>query len=190
MKPTAMIFALFLPISSGALAAGDDARSLFREAWKEYEREHYGEVTTRLRALLRLLEDETARQVAAIIPERIEDWSGGDPRREDLAPLGGGVSVERSYRLGAKEITVKVVRDSPVAEQLMKILGNDELVAWGGARVHNVQGVQAIMEGERKVMMVVREKIYLELRGDNDTGRADLLSLARKLDLRALKAMK
>jgi hypothetical protein len=120
----------------------------------------------------------------------VGEWSGGDPKRESLAALGGGLSIERSYRLEAKEITVKVVRDSPVADQLMEVLGNDELVAWAGARVHTVQGEQAIFEGERKLMMVIKGRVYVELEGDNDTGRADLLSLARKLDLRALKAMK
>ena len=101
--------------------------------------------------------------------------------------MGGGVAIARSYRKDAKEITVKMVKDSPLGDEFVKILNNDDLIAASGKRVHTIYGEKAIVENERKLIMVVNEDIYLELRGDNDTRTSDLVQFARKLNLRLLK---
>ena len=186
---TAILTALALAVSTVAVAA-DEASDLFKEAWQKYQEKDLGEATGKLRSLIRLLEEKTAKRVEVVLPERVADWSGGILRREDLQMFGGGISMVREYQRGAKSITVKVVKDSPLADHLMKILDNDDLVAWSGKRVHTIYGEQAIMEDERKLVMVVDGEIYLEVTGDNDTRSSDLVSFTRKLDLRLMKRMK
>lgn len=189
MKTTTILGALLLSLSAGHVAA-DDAKDLFRDAWKKYEENELGEATNKLRALIKLVEDLTAKRFEAILPERVADWSGGNVHRASTEMFGGGVSMERRYEKGAKSITVKLVKDSPLGDKLMEVLDNDDLVAWSGAKVHTIYGEKAIMEGERKLMMVVAGEIYVELTGDNDTGKSDLVSFARKIDLKTLKKMK
>lgn len=186
---SAILSAMILCLSAGSVAA-DEAGNLFKDAWKKYQDHDYGEVTGKLRDLIKLLEDKTARRAGMAIPERVADWSGGDLKRESLAFMGGGVSVQRAYRKGAKEITVKLLKDSPVGDEIMKVLANDQLLSASGKRVHRIFGEKAIVENERKLMMVIGGEIYLEIVGDNDTKTADLVSFTRKLDLRLMKKMK
>lgn len=186
---TALLAAFTLSISTG-LGTADEVGDLFKDSWKKYKSEDYGEVIGKLRDLIKLLEDKTAQRAEVVIPERVADWSGGDLKRESLVFLGGGVSVQRSYRQGAKEITVKMVKDSPLGDELMKILNNDDLIKASGKRVHTIYGEKAIVENERKLLMVVDNEIFLEITGDNDTRSADLVKFTRKLDLRSMKKMK
>lgn len=190
MKTTSAIFSvLLLGLTTGS-ATADEVGNLFKDAWKKYQDNDYGEVTGKLRDLIKLLEDKTAKRAGIAMPERIADWSGGDLKRESLAFMGGGVAVQRAYRKESKEITVKLVKDSPVGDEMMKFLDNDDLIDASGKRVYTIFGERAILDSERKLMMVIDGEIYLELVGDNDTKTSDLVAFARKLDLRLMKKMK
>jgi hypothetical protein len=60
------------------------------------------------------------KSVRTTTTERVGDWSGGDLKRESCAFMEGGVSVQRAYRKGAKEITVKLLKDSPVGDEIFR----------------------------------------------------------------------
>ena len=188
---------LLLALSSLPLAAAEPAKAAvdpfedgMREAFVAYKKGDDEAVTAKLRTLLKLMEEKGARKVGEVLPETVEEWRGEALKRDDMASFGGGLAISRTYEKGKQEITVKVVKDSPVVNQLIPMIANEELLRLANRKTHSVSGETAVMEGEHKLQLVVDKRIYVEFTGDETSGENELLGLARKLDLNALAKMK
>jgi hypothetical protein len=161
-----------------------------RQVHLDYKKGNHEEVTAKLRELLKMMEEEGAEKVGELLPARLGDWQGEALRREDLGILGGGISIARNYVQGRRGVTVKVVKDSPLAKQLLPLMANEDLLRLANRKTHRISGETAVMDGERKMQMVLDGRILLELAANEESGERDLLAVARLLDLRSLSRMK
>lgn len=161
-----------------------------RQAFVAYKKGDHEAVTAKLRELLKLMEEKGAAEVGKLLPDLVDGWKGESLKRDDFGALGGGISMSRTYVSGERRIVVKVIKDSPVVKQLLPLIGNEDLLRLGNRKTHRISGGTAIMEGEHKLQMVLDERIYLELAGDEATGEKELVGFARKLDLGGLAKMK
>lgn len=161
-----------------------------RQAFTDYKKGDIEAVTANLRKLLKLMEERDAEKVGETLPAELNGWRGGRVKHDDLGTVGGGVSVSRSYLSGRSDITVKVMKDAPAIKQLLPLLTNDELIRISNRKTYRISGETAIMDGGRKMQMVIDERIFVELVAGGEAGEKDLVSVARKLDLRALAKMK
>ena len=186
----AAIFAMMATAALAGSAPADEVTDLLRKAYKDYTSGELAAMTETLREITRLADDRKEIQLAKVLPNRVGEFLGLPMKSEHLAKFGGGVALERTYVHGTKMVTAKIVKDSPLADAVMKLLANDDLVAWSGAKVHTVDGEQAILDGKGKLMMAVDGKVYLELQGNESVRDADLVSFARKLEIRELRKMK
>ena len=186
------VLAVALPVRAQTAAAGppDPIADGLREAFRLHQKGDNEALVTKLRDLAKLVEEKGAAKVALYLPEKLGDWKGGELKREDLAVVGGGISLIRPYEQGAKSISVKVVKDSPLAKQFIPILMNADVMKASGRKSQRISGETGYMEGERKMQMVLEGQVYLELNGNEKTSESDIVELARKLDLRALAKIK
>jgi hypothetical protein len=161
-----------------------------RQAFADYKKGDHEAVTAKLRELLKMMEERDAAKVGALLPEQLNGWKGGNLVKEDLGILGGGVSIARTYSAGNREITVKAIKDSPLIKQLMPLLTNEDLIRATNRKTHRIAGETAIMDGERKLQMVLDQRIFVEITGDNTIGEKELVATARLLDLKALAKLK
>jgi len=185
-----VLASLMIGLTTAAPKKKDPVEKGLREAYDLYKKRNYGQVSDKLRELLKLLDEKNQKRAGVVLPEEIKDWKGGDLVREDLDALGGGLSVKRRYQNGRKNITVKLVKDSPLADKIMKLLTNDGLVALSKRKTHTISGIRAVMENERKLQMVIGDEILLEVQGDKDTNEQDVVGFTRKLDIKLMKKMK
>lgn len=169
---------------------GDAIEEGLRQAFTDYQKGDHEAVSEKLREILKQLEEKTVEKVAELLPKTIEYWQGGELMRDDLGLLGGGVSLSRTYTAAKREATVKVVKDSPLAKQLIPLLGNNDLIALSGRKTHRISGQTAVMEGDKKLQMAIDGRILLEVTGNQDAEEKDLVAIAKKLDLAALAKMK
>lgn len=181
---------LAVGIGNAAPKKKDLVEQGLREAYELYKQKHYGQVSDKLRELLKLLEEKNEKRAQVVLPEKVKDWHGGDLVRENLEALGGGLSVKRHYQNKRKNISVKLVKDSPLADKIMKLLTNDALVKLSKRKTHTISGIRAVMEHDRKLQMVIGDEILLEVVGDKDTTEQDVVSFTRKLDIQLMKKMK
>lgn len=158
-----------------------------RDAYALHQKGDNEALTAKLRELLKLAEEAGAKKLASRLPEGIGDWKGEEIKPEDLSLFGGGTSLSRVYKNGEKKITVKVIKDSPIAKQLAPLLQNEQLLAMGGRKTERISGRTAVYDGERKLQMVIGENLYLEVAGNEPCDSGDVAGLARKLDIRALE---
>ena len=167
----------------------DEIEMGLRNVFTVYKKGDKKEALERMRALVKLMEANSADAVAELLPEEVGDWKGETMKKEDLTIAGGGVSISRVYVDGEKNVTVKVIKDAPVIKPIIAMLGNKELLALSGRKTSRISGELAVMEGERKLQMVLDERIFVELEGNAASDERDLVSLARKLDLRAISKL-
>lgn len=173
-----------------ATGPADPVADGLREAFRLHQKGDAEALAAKLRELTKMVEDKGAAKVAVLLPDKLGDWKAGELRREDLAALGGGISLARKYESGEKSVSVKVVKDSPLAKQFIPLLLNEDLMRASGRKSHRISGETGYMEGERKLQMVLAGTVYLELAGNGTTSENDLVEVARGLDLRALGKLK
>lgn len=194
LLPVFVFLALPLRLSAAppAKKAGPDAfEAGMRQAMADYKKGDHEAVTTKLRELLKLMEDKGAAKVGEVLPEFLENWEGESLKRDDMSSVGGGICLSRLYKTSeGRSLTAKVIKDSPLVNMLMVTLANEDLLRASNRKVHRVSGEPAVMEGEHKLQLVVDGRIYVEVAGDEETGEQQLIAFARKLDLQALKGMK
>ena len=160
-----------------------------RDAFSAYQKEDLDTVAAKLKEILKAIDEKKAAKVGAVLPDEIDDWKADELKREDLAALGGGISVKRTYTREEKSITAKVVKDSPMVDQWLKILSNRDALKFTGKKVHTIDGEAALVDSERKILIGIEGEVLLELDGDNDCEAKDILAFARKLDLKAMKKL-
>jgi|GEM_PF-6535793 len=183
----ALLLGLALPLCAADEAAEKDpVEAAFREAWADYKKGDHEATAEKLRELLRMIEDKTAAKVEALLPDQVDHWKAEELKRDDLSVVGGGISISRLYLSGKRRVEVKVVKDSPILKSLLPLITNEQMIELSGRETHTISGETAIMEGERKMQMVLDERVYLELVAGGEADEKDLLRLARGLDLRAL----
>ena len=138
---------------------------------------------------MKAIGERKAEKVGAVLPGEIDEWKTDELELEDLAALGGGISVKRAYTLEEKSITAKVVKDSPMDDKWLKTLSNRDALKFTGKKVHTINGEAALVDSERKILIGIEGEVFLELEGDNDCETKDILAFARKLDLKTMKAL-
>lgn len=189
MKSLPFLFSLVLlpqVIFSAEKEEEDEVEAGLRQVYSTYKSGDNQEVLNQLRALVKLVESKAADAVSELLPAEVGDWKGESLNREDLTIAGGGISILRKYVSEEKQITVKVIKDAPVLKPMIDLIGNKDLLALSNRKTHRISGETAVMEGERKLQVVLDERIYVELVGNDKADEGDLVTLARRLDLRAL----
>lgn len=184
----AILLVWSLPLS--AAPKGDEFEEGLREVFKLYQEKNYDEVSAKMRALLQMLEEREASKDGEPLPAKLSDWQSGQLKREDLALLGGGTSLQRTYYWGVKTVTFKLVTGSPVIKSLVPIFKNKDLLEASGRKVHTVLGERAVVENERKLQMLIEGRILLEATGNEHTEESEVLALTRKLNAKVLREMK
>lgn len=192
----------FSPILAAALLAvpaafaREDVRkpdlfeSGLRQVMDDYRKGDDEAVVEKLRILLKMMEEKGAKKVGELLPEEIDGWKGESLKQDDLGFMGGGVSISRVYAADKKQVTVKVIKDSPVVKQLIPLIGNEDLLRMANRKTYRISGETAAMEGDKKLQLVVDGRILVELLANAGAEEKDLVALARKLDLNALAKMK
>lgn len=167
----------------------DDVELALREVYKSYKAGEDKQALEKMREVVKMLEVKVADKVGEQLPEKVDEWKGESLKKEDLALLGGGISISRTYVLEDAKITVKVMKDVPALKGVMALLGNEELLKLGNRKTMRISGQTAVMEGEHKIQFVLDGRIYVELLGNDKAGERELVAFARKLDLRAISKM-
>ena len=183
------LFFAFASLAPAQQTKNDAMSTGLRDAYNLHQKGDNEALTAKLRELLKLAEEAGAKKLASRLPDAIGEWKGEEIKPEDLTLLGGGTSLTRAYKDGNKKITVKVVKDSPVAKQLAPLLKNEQLLELGGRKTERISGRTAVYDGERKLQMIIGDDLYLEVAGNEPCKSADVAGLARKLDIRSLERL-
>jgi hypothetical protein len=161
-----------------------------RQAFTAYKKGEDGAVSAKLRELLKIMDEKGVAKLGATLPDMAGTWKGEALKNEDTSEAGGGVSISRTYVSGEQRVTVRFLKDPQLVAQLLPLLVNEDLLKMSGRKIHKISGETAVMDGENKLQIVVDQRIYLELVGENGAAETELVNLAEKLDLAGIAKLK
>ncbi len=188
MKSLALVAAL-LALAPVMLRA-DDIESAITSALKLYKEGKIDDAAAGLQNALGLLNDKRGPAISSALPDEIKGWKGGKVESTSLAGLGGGNTVERSYKKDDKKATISIAVDSPTLTQVAGFLANPALGGLLGIKQKKVGDLTAMLHAKEGLLqMVVNNRFLVQIQAKK-LSEDELAELAGGVKVEMLKAMK
>jgi hypothetical protein len=171
-------------------AAADPFEAGMRDTFAAYKKGEMETVSTKLHELIAIITQKTSAKIALLLTDTVGDWKG-DPLEPRGAEFPDDVAAAvRSYTSGDRRITVRIVRNQAMVEQLAPSLVNEDLLRAANRNMHKIGPLMAVMDGEHKLEVLVQPKFHIAIEGNEQTPEADLVAFTEKLNLPALVKLK
>lgn len=197
-------FVIFLVISltpvSGPAAVdkaarqgtGDDVLMTIEEAVKQYRAGDYAGAVSNLDYASQLIRQKKSEKMKELLPPPLVGWQAGEATAQVMgtAVFGGALTVSREYKKGSSSVSIEIVSDSPVLQQVMMMIKNPMFAGAGGGHLETIKGQRAIVKYDPKshngeVNIVVAGRFMVTVKG-RQVSRDDLLAYTRAVDFRSL----
>lgn len=183
----APVFAQPTPAPS---AAADPFEAGMRDTFAAYKKGEMETVSGKLHELITIVTQKTSAKIALLLTDKVGDWKGDplEPRGPEF-PEDVAAAV-RSYTSGDHRITVRIVRNQLMVEQLAPALVNEDLLRAANRNIHKLGPLNGVMDGEHKLEVLVQPKFHIAIEGNEQTPEAELVAFAEMLNLPALLKLK
>lgn len=182
--------ALVVLIINPVALLADDVEDAINSALKLYKDGKFTEANAGLQSAIALLNGKRGMSLSSVLPDEINGWKGGKVESASLAALGGGNTIERSYKKGDKKATVSIAADSPTLTQVAGFLANPALAGVLGIKQKKVGDLNAMLHAKEGLLqMVVNDHFLVQIQAKK-LSEDEILGLAAGVKVDALKAMK
>jgi hypothetical protein len=181
---------LLLALAGNARA--DEVTDQLDEAKKAYQANDLATARTALEAATTLLRQKQADLWAALLPAPLSGWTSEEPKTAayGAALLGGGTTVERSYRRDRMKVTISLIADSPLLATILPLFTSG-LMTGEDHRMLVIDGRRAIFDKhENSYQLVVANKILVKIEGSHDTDDAALRAYLAAIKFADLEKMR
>lgn len=188
MKSFRFILAVLLAMPA-ALPA-DEVEDAIQSALKFYQEGKLTEANAGLQTAIARLNDKRGVSLSSVLPDEIKGWKGGKIESTSLAALGGGNTIERSYKKDDKKAVVSIAADSPTLKQVAGFLSNPALAGVLGIKQKQVGELTAMYHAKEGLLqMVVSDRFLVQIQAKK-LSEEDILDLASGVKVDVLKGMK
>lgn len=181
----AAVFVIAFAFPGAALA--DDVTDQVGEALKAYKKKDYSTAAAALDAAATLVRQKRADVIAALLPKPLSGWEADEAKSSHAgaAMFGGGISAERRYRNGDKEVKVSVVTDSPMIQAMSMMFANPQF-AGPDNKLVVISGQKAIYNSEENsYQAMVAGKVLVSAEG-RGADKADVEGYFKAVDFEKL----
>ena len=180
---------LMLCLAPAAIRA-DEVEDAITQALKDYKEGKLAEASTGLQTAINSVNEKRGASLSAVLPDEIKGWKGGKVESTSLAALGGGNTVERTYKKGDKKATVSIAADSPLLKQVSGFLSNPALGGLLGIKQKKVGELTAMLHPKEGLLqMVVNNRYLVQIQGKK-LSEDELADLAGGVKVDVLKDAK
>lgn len=178
-----------LALTPVALRA-DEVEDAISSALKLYKEGKLTEANLGLQSAIALINGKRGLSLSSVLPDEINGWKGGKVESASLAALGGGNTIERSYKKGDKKATVSIAADSPTLTQVAGFLANPALAGVLGIKQKKVGDLTAMLHAKEGLLqMVVNDHFLVQIQAKK-LSEDEILELAGGVKVDVLKAVK
>ncbi len=171
---------------------GDDVLMTIQEAVKQYRAGDYAGAVSNLDYASQLIRQKKSEKMKELLPPPLVGWQAGEATAQVMgtAVFGGALTVSREYKKGSSSVSIEIVSDSPVLQQVMMMIRNPMFAGAGGGHLETIKGQRAIVKYDPKsrngdVNIVVAGRFMVTVKG-RQVSRDDLLAYTRAVDFRSL----
>ncbi len=182
--------ALALLLTSALTLRADEVEDALNTALKHYKEGKLSEASTEMQKAMVALNEKQGLTISAVLPDMIGEWRGLKLESSSLAGLGGGSSVERSYKKGERKATVSIIADSPMLKQVADFISNPALGGLLGIKSRKVGDAQAMVQGKEGMLQMAAGSRYMVTVQGKKLSEEELVDLASGVKVDVLKLMK
>ncbi len=173
-------------------AARDDVLVTIAEAVRQYKAGDYAGAVSNLDYASQLIRQKKSEKMKELLPPPLAGWQAGDATAQVMgtAVFGGALTVSREYKKGPSSVSIEIVSDSPVLQQVMMMIKNPMFAGAGGGHLETIKGQRAIVKYDDQsrsgdVNIVVAGRFMVTVKGRQVT-KDELVAYTRAIDFKAL----
>ncbi len=178
--------------ASSPAVARDDVLVTIREAVRQYRAGDYAGAVSNLDYASQLIRQKKSEKMKELLPPPLAGWQAGEATAQVMgtAVFGGALTVSREYKKGSSSVSIEIVSDSPVLQQVMMMIKNPMFAGAGGGHLETIKGQRAIVKYDGKshsgdVNIVVAGRFMVTVKG-RQVAKDDLVAYTRAIDFKAL----
>ena len=165
------------------------------EAAQFYREGDYSEAVSSLNLAVQQIQEKKGATLADLLPEPLEGWVADAAESQVAAAsmLGGGLSVERSYRREQANVQIQIVADSPMLQAVMMMFANPMFASADGGRMERIGRQKAIVKydsatGHGSINAVVANRFLITVEGQG-ASEEELRAYAALVDFEKIAAL-
>lgn len=171
-------------------AYADDVEDAIKEALAAYKKQEFSAAAESLDYATTLIRQRKGSALENVFPTPLDGWKAEQASSQAAGSgfFGGGVTAERTYKKGERNVTVSLVTDSPMLQGVMMMFGNPMFMASDGGKMKKIAGQKAMVKypagsGSGEITIAV-DKTLITVRGQAD--EAELVAYAERINFAAL----
>ncbi len=173
----------------------DEIVNQMNEAIKAYQEKDYKGAMDELKFITAQLQKLDATENQKLLPAPLEGWSleksKDDGGQAMMSMLGGGTSMQATYRKGNEKVEIQILANSPMIAMMSMAMSNPALLASDPNttpyRYKRNKGMKQKEGTKTEISLLISGQILLKLSGDNLKDDSILEKYLDAIDLKALK---
>ena len=174
----------------------DEIVDQMNEAIKAYQEKDYKGAMDELKFITAQLQKLDAAENQKLLPEPLEGWtleqSNDDGGQAMMSMLGGGTSMQATYRKGNESVEIQILANSPMIAMMSMAMNNPALMASDPNttpyRYKRNKGMKQTEGTNTEISLLISGQVLLKLSGDNLKDDSVLEKYLDKIDLKELKS--
>ena len=202
MRPVIVgVFSAGLGVLGGTLslvspsAAADGVTDAVQEAMDYYKQGRLSAAAESLDFAAGLVRQKKADEMKALLPKPMQGWNVDDSLSNLIAAdfFGGGISVQRAFKLGQKTILVRYLTDSAVLQSAVLMFTDPSLASANGGKFESLEGQKVLVKYEGQdqsgeIAVLINRRILVSVRGTR-VPLTDLYAYARMVNFAGLSRL-
>ncbi len=171
----------------------DEVTDILGEATEAYKKGDYVQTKEDLTYVLELLKQKKGDSLKTLLPEALDGWTAEDAKSESAgaAMLGGGTNISRVYKKDKSTITISVVTDSPLMQNIGMMMSNPMFSSGGKQKRINREKAMIKYNNKQKsgeVTLLIDKRFMVSVKGI-DVTEEELVDYTKAIDFKKLKSM-
>ncbi|MCS5420484.1 MULTISPECIES: hypothetical protein [Psychrilyobacter] len=173
-------------------AYANDIEDSMKEAYKYYKAGEYKYSVESLNYASQLIQQEVAEGLEPFLPKPLSGWTTAS-QTTNASLFGGAITTKRQYNNKSSSITVQIITDSQLIQNMMAIYSNPMLTTSDGGKLERIKREKAIVKFDPyskkgKLEIIVADRFLVLVEGQEIT-KKELKDYASAIDYEKLKSL-
>ncbi|OQY41205.1 MAG: hypothetical protein B6227_05975 [Fusobacteriia bacterium 4572_74] len=176
-------------------AYANDIEAYMKDSYKYYKDGEYKDSVESLNYASQLIQQEVAERLEPFLPKPLTGWTtpNTDYHPMNASLLGGAITTKRQYNKKSSSISVQIITDSQLIQNMTMIFNNPILTTSDGGKFERVSRQKAIVKftpdtKSGKIKLIIADRFLVLIEGQNIT-KKELKDYASAIDYKKLKSL-
>ena len=188
-----VLFIILMVFSIPAYAS--DIEESIKEAFQSYTDGEYKDSVESLNYASQLIQQEVAAGLESFLPKPLSGWTTPKINSQSTGAslFGGAITTKRQYNKKSSSITVQIITDSPLIQNMTMIFSNPIFTTFDGGKLEKIKRQKALVKftpdtKSGKIEIIVADRFLVLIEGQDIT-KKELKDYAVAIDYKKLKSL-